>query len=105
MEVRVAWCDEIRKGEEAGLRIMEISPIDGDGECVIIEKEFFNNLIRCWSRAGYPYVEPARIKVGYSTQCPDCGFVQSGFDTEEEAVAWECSECLPTLPGMESPTG
>ena len=42
------------------------------------------------------------IKNGYNVQCPDCGHVESGFETEEEAAAWMCQECQLTLPGMES---
>jgi ribosomal protein L37AE/L43A len=46
-------------------------------------------------------MEHAKIGSKYNTQCPECGFCAEGFDTEEEAAAWECPECQPTLPGID----
>jgi hypothetical protein len=42
------------------------------------------------------------IGARFSTQCPNCGFVAEGFDTAEEAAAWECDQCQPNLPGFDS---
>lgn len=33
----------------------------------------------------------------FNTQCPECGFVAEGFESEEEAAEWVC-ECSPQLP-------
>ena len=77
---------------------------ESDATHVIISKEHYQILLGI---AGGPAPDAPKkqIKIGYSIQCPDCGFVQSGFETEEEAVAWDCSECQPTLPGMDLPIG
>jgi hypothetical protein len=77
----------------------------GKATHVIISAEYYEHLIRC--RVAHPkWDDPGKtmIHIGYSTQCPDCGFVQTGFDTEEEAAAWTCDECQPSLPipGLEA---
>ena len=43
-----------------------------------------------------------KIADRFNVECPDCGFVAEGFDTEEEAAAWECPDCQHTLHGKES---
>lgn len=81
---------------------MDITVECTDGS-VILSREYYDHLIRC--RVAHPdWDDPGKytIHVKYSTQCPDCGFVQTGFDTEEEAVKWVCAECQPNLPlGLE----
>ena len=33
-----------------------------------------------------------------NSECPDCGHVEAGFETEEEAAVWKCPDCQPDLP-------
>lgn len=43
-------------------------------------------------------IERKKLGDGYSTQCPHCGHTESGFDTMEQAMAWNCPECNVPLP-------
>jgi len=69
-----------------------------EADHVIIEKDFFGVLMRAWKKDEMRITKPVRINVAYSVQCPDCGFVQTGFETQDEAAAWECDQCQPMLP-------
>ena len=74
-----------------------------DADFIVIPREDFLRIL--FELGANATVLNTQLGGKYNTQCPECGFVAEGFDTEEEAVAWDCSECQPTLPGMDLPIG
>ena len=102
MDITVTWIDEpriTRRFDIAG-RCLECWEVTNPAvaSCVIISAEFLGVLMKNWEKRGFDFPDAKRIGGSFNTECPDCGFVAEGFDTEEEAAAWTCDECQPLLP-------
>lgn len=95
VDIRAQWL-RMTQDENGTAGLVACSP--GEATNVLVSKAFFGVLMRAWAKDDHEITEPRKIGMRYNTQCPDCGFVAEGFDSEKEAAKWRCDQCQPSLP-------